>query len=294
MTAAWRPGLLTLLLALTAAGPAAADAKGAPKAAVVKSADGVPIAYEVHGAKTPLALVFVHGWSCDRGYWKDQVEPFARFYRVVAVDMAGHGESGVDRAAWTISAFAGDVVAVVEKLGLKRVILVGHSMGGDVIVEAARRLPGRVAGLVWVDTYKQLATPRPPEQVEAMVAAFREGFAEKARMFVRGMFAANADPALVERVAADVSAAPPAVALGTMEAALSFDREIPRALAELKLPVVAINPDQGPTDVASLEGHGVEVVIMPGVGHFLHMEDPARFNRILRTTVEKLAAAGRK
>ena len=64
---------------------------------------------------------------------------------------------------------------------------------------------------------------------------------------------------------------------------------MPRTLQELKLPVIAINPDNGPTDVGSMERYGVKVVIMPGVGHFLHMEDPARFNRLLRTAVDTLA-----
>jgi hypothetical protein len=61
------------------------------------------------------------------------------------------------------------------------------------------------------------------------------------------MFPPSSDRSLVEWVAADMSAAPPVVALGAMESAMSFDREIPRALQELKLPVVAINPDYRPT-----------------------------------------------
>jgi pimeloyl-ACP methyl ester carboxylesterase len=162
-------------------------------------------------------------------------------------------------------------------------------MGGDAIVEAARRLPGRVAGLIWVDTYTQLGTPRTPEQVQALVAPFRANFVESTRVFVRAMFPPTADRSLVERVAADMSAAPPEVALGAMVSSLSFDREIPPALQELKLPVVALNPDNRPTDKPSLERHGVEVVIMPGVGHFLMMEDPERFNPLLQTAIEKLA-----
>ena len=102
------------------------------------------------------------------------------------------------------------------------------------------------------------------------------------------MFPVNADRTLVEQVAADMSAAPPAVALGSLESAMSFDREIPRALQELKLPVVAINPDNRPSDVASLERYGVEVVFMTGVGHFPMLEDTESFNRILGGVLDKL------
>jgi pimeloyl-ACP methyl ester carboxylesterase len=279
--------VLAAAILFTGGARESAGAQGARnKADVVTSADGIRITFETHGEGTP-ALVFVHGWSCNRSYWEGQLQPFSRQFKVVAVDLAGHGESGLGREAWTMGAFGGDVAAIVKKLGLERVILIGHSMGRDVIVEAACRLPGRVAGLVWIDTYKQLGTPRTPEQLQALLAPFRANFVETTRAFVRGMFPATSDRSLVERVAADMSAAPPGVALGAMESAMNFDREIPRALQELKLPVVAINPDYRPTDIASMERYSVEVVIMSGVGHFLMMEDPERFNALLRRVVDK-------
>ena len=256
-------------------------------ATIVASADDVPVAYEVRGAGAP-ALVFVHGWSCDRSYWEGQLEPFSRDFRVVAVDLAGHGESGLGREGWTIESFGGDVAAVVEELALDQVILIGHSMGGDVIVEAARRLPGRVAGLVWVDTYSDLGTPRTSEQVQEFVGRFGADFTETTRAFVRGMFPAGSDVALVERVAMDMSAAPPTVALGAPESALTYDREVTVAPQELGLPVVAINPDNGQTNVQSLDQHGVKVVLMPNVGHFMMMEDTEAFNALLRQVVDDL------
>ena len=72
---------------------------------VVRSGDGIPLAFEVHGAGAP-ALVFVHGWSCDRSYWRGQLRPLAARYQTVAVDLAGHGGSGMGRRAWTMAAFA--------------------------------------------------------------------------------------------------------------------------------------------------------------------------------------------
>jgi pimeloyl-ACP methyl ester carboxylesterase len=116
------------------------------------SADNVSISYHVEGKGTP-ALVFVHGWCCDKSYWKHQVPYFSKRHTVVTIDLAGHGESGVGRKAWTMEAFGKDVVAVVEELELDRVILIGHSMGGAVIIEAARQMPERVTGLVGADTF---------------------------------------------------------------------------------------------------------------------------------------------
>jgi pimeloyl-ACP methyl ester carboxylesterase len=263
-------------------------AQAPAKANVVASADGIPIAYETHG-EGKTGLVFVHGWSCDRSYWSEQLPAFSKQFKVVAIDLGGHGESGLGRKAWTIAAFGEDVAAVVRKLGLPRVVLIGHSMGGDVIAEAARRLLGRVAGLIWVDVYTQLGSPRDPEAVQKMLGPFRANFVDTTRSFVRGMFGKNANRDLVERIALDMSAAPPDVALGALESAVGFDREMPAALKALRLPVIAINADYRPTDTASLERQGVEVVIMPGVGHFLMMEDPTRFNPLLEAAIRKLS-----
>ena len=257
------------------------------KAAVrdnVLSADGIPIAYEAHGAGMP-ALVFIHGWSCDRSYWDAQVEPFAQTHQVVAIDLGGHGESGLGREKWTIESFGADVVAVVDKLSLARMVLVGHSMGGDVILEAARLHPGRIQGLVWVDVYKKLDHPRALEAIQEMLASLRADFAPTARAFVRGMFPANADPSLVERVVSDMSAAPPDVAVAAAESAWSYRPE--PALKELGLPLVAINPDHPPTDVESMNRYGVEVVFASGVGHFPMMEHPEGFNQLLARVIQQ-------
>jgi len=75
------------------------DAEGARnRADFVTSADGIHIAYEAYGEGTP-ALVFVHGWSCDRSHWAAQLQPFSRQFKVVAVDLAGHGESHLGHKA---------------------------------------------------------------------------------------------------------------------------------------------------------------------------------------------------
>jgi pimeloyl-ACP methyl ester carboxylesterase len=253
---------------------------------VAVSSDGISIRYEVHGSGEP-ALVFVHGWSCDRTYWSGQLDHFAESHRVVAIDLAGHGKSGTGRDDWTMPAFGDDVVAVVEQLALGTIVLIGHSMGGDAIVDAANRLRGQVVGLVWVDVYTSLGHPRSPEEIEAFMVPFREDFAGTARGFFRQMFGPDAAAALVDRVVEDVAAAPPEVALGAMAHAIGNDERIVACLGEVTAPVVAINPDRRRTDVEGLAQHGITTVVMPGVGHFLMMEDPETFNRLLGEVVEK-------
>ena len=276
--------LMFALLAIGAVSPG--HAAGKSGALAVPSADGVPIAYEVHGQGEP-ALVLVHGWSCDRSYWKEQIEYLSPQYRLVLVDLAGHGESGTGRKDYTMSAFGADVAAVVDSLGLQKVVLVGHSMGGDVIVEAAKKLPGRVVGLVWVDDYKSLGPARSAAEVDAFVTKFRKDFRGTTNGFVRGMFAPNADPKLVDRVAKDMASAPPAIALSAMHNSFLNAARVPVDLTGLKLPVVAINSDREPTDHESLGKYGVKAFVLPDSGHFPMLEDPPRFNRSLDSVVKR-------
>jgi pimeloyl-ACP methyl ester carboxylesterase len=255
------------------------------------SPDGIPVTFETHGTGEP-ALVFVHGWSCDRSYWRGQVGDFAHRHRVVVVDLPGHGESGAGREKWTMAAFGADVAAVVDNLGLKDVVLIGHSMGGDVVVETALLLPERVSGLVWVDVYSTLDEDKTPEELEAFVAPFREDFATTTREFVRQrLFAPSSDADLVEWVAADMSAAPPEVAVDAMMHSIANASVVVNHLREMSAPVVAINPDHRPTDVDGLRRHGVETVLMERSAHFLMLEDPVTFNRLLDETVERFITA---
>jgi pimeloyl-ACP methyl ester carboxylesterase len=248
------------------------------------SADGVPVCYEVRGSGAP-ALIFVHGWSCDRRYWDHQLSWFAERYQVVAIDLAGHGESGTGRQTWTIPSFGKDVVAVADQLGLDQMVLIGHSMGGDVIVEAALRLSARVAGLVWVDTYRTLGGTRSPDEHERFMAPFRVDFVAATRRLVTRMFVDSSENALREWVIADMAAAPPEVALSAIEHAITCEPAIVAALRDIAAPVVAINPDYRPNDVEALQRHGVKAVLMSGVGHFPMMEDPDTFNRLLAETI---------
>jgi pimeloyl-ACP methyl ester carboxylesterase len=255
-----------------------------------KSPDGIPIAFDVVGSGDPC-LVFVHGWSCDRSYWVNQVRSFAPRHRVVAIDLAGHGESGTDRESWTMPAFGGDVAAVARQIGAADLVLVGHSMGGDVIVEAALQLAGGIRGLVWIDVYDDLDRDEAVEQdwVDRFVAGLRGDFRAEVDRFVRGMFPPDADPALVDRIAGDMASAPPDIAIDCLRHA---KRNLGPALAglrTLRLPVVSIHPAGSGTDEASMLRSGVRPVALDGVGHFPMLEAPERFSALLAEVIASFA-----
>ena len=260
--------------------------------AFATSPDGTRIAYEAHGEGSP-ALVLVHGWSCHRGYWDAQLRELSATASVVAVDLAGHGESGVTRQAWSIAAFGADVAAVVDDLALQDVILIGHSMGADVSLEASRNLKNRVRGLVWVDQHRQLSRFMSEVQVRERVAPFRADFVNTTKTFVRGMFPASASALLVERICAEMSARPQKIALDALEATWNYGRHVPAVLSELGLPLVSINPRDSAIDIESMRRHGADVVLMADVGHFLMMEKPQEFNTCLARIVQAFARGHR-
>jgi pimeloyl-ACP methyl ester carboxylesterase len=253
----------------------------------VKSADGVSIAYRVEGSGNPT-LVFIHGGSCDKSYWDSQVSYFAQKYRVVAVDLAGHGESGLDRDRWTMAAFGEDVTAVVNHLNLEQIVLIGHSMGGAVILEAAQRIHG-VLGIIGVDQFMDVNSKVDQAYLDQL-AALRSSPDEVVRaaigQFVSGLFIDKSDPTLVEKITLDMSSEP------MLNSAEEFHRyDLGQALEKVTIPVWCISSDYHPFDLEAARQHcpSFEVVFMSGVGHFVMMEDPETFNTLLEGIVRKLA-----
>jgi len=270
--------------------PATASPATAPAPSVdgsVASRDGVAIHYHVEGSGAP-AIVFLHGWACDGSVWDGQVREFAPHYTVVTIDLAGHGRSGRNRAAWTMPAFAWDARAVIEKLRLKRVVLVGHSMSGYVILETARMIPDRIAALVPVDTLQD-AEWKPGANFNKWMQTMQKDFVPSTREFVKGMFPDNADPALVEKMANQMSLMPPAIGMPVLRAIFSYDKTA--ALSRVKRPIRAINSDAMPTrlEVNQKYAPQFEVVYVRGTGHFPMLEKPAKFNRLLSQAIDELA-----
>jgi len=243
----------------------------------------------VRGKGEP-AIVFIHGWCCDRTYWEAQLPYFAQKYKVVTIDLAGHGESGLNRKEWTMGAFGEDVVAVVNKLNLDQVVLVGHSMGGFVILEAARRIPQLVIGLAGIDTLQNFEDKLTQEQIDEMLTPLRSNFVGFSSNFVRSMFTNTSDSALVEKIANDMSSAPPVVGIGALEGYVDFqNNEIIKVLKEVQAPIVCINSDKYPTNAEANQQYApsFKAVIMSGVGHFNMIEDPEEFNRLLEETIQE-------
>ena len=251
---------------------------------ITTAEDGVEIHFEILGTGSP-ALVFIHGWNCDRSYWSAQLPFFAATHQVVAIDLAGHGDSGVSRETWSMANFGADVTAVADALQLEDIILVGHSMGGPVALEAARLLKGRVNMVIGADTLSDVSLRYADEQLAGMLAAMAADFSGTVEGLVRSsFFLPTSEPALIDQIASDMSAAPPAAGIGAFEGfARWFNEDVEQTLADIDVPIRLINSDYRPTN--TLAGQALtasfEATLMSGVGHFVMQEDPAQFNAIM-------------
>ena len=154
----------------------------------VNSADGTPISYGVRG-KGDITLVFIHGWTGNGETWNAQLESFSKKHKVVWLDLAGHGLSNSNRQEYTMSAFGEDVNAVVRDIDVENVILVAHSMGGPVAIEAAKLLGDKVIGIVGVDTfYTAFEYPTSEQQINGFMKPFKDDFKGTSEQLLRSMF----------------------------------------------------------------------------------------------------------
>jgi pimeloyl-ACP methyl ester carboxylesterase len=255
---------------------------------VVPSKDGTPISYEICGAGEPT-LVFVHGWSCDARYWRAQLPHFSKNYRVVMLDLAGHGHSGTTRSQYTMRAFGEDVRAVTQATGSRGVILIGHSMGGSVIAEAARLMPHRVIGLIGIDTLENIEYPMTREEIKKMIAPLESDYRTGSRQFAEEMISPNTDPQLREWILSDISAAPPAVALSAMNEMMSqyVTGEAAKIFDEIRIPVITVNGDLWPINYEANRRHmfSFDAIVLKEADHFLMMNRPKEFNRALERAI---------
>ena len=270
-----------------------AFAAAAAAPGTVRSADGVPIRFEVSGKDGPT-LVLVHGWAFDRHLWDDQVKRLSPRHRVITLDLAGHGESGRQRPKWTMGAFGEDVKAVIESVNVKEVVLIGHSMGGAVVVEAARRIPGRIKGIVLIDTLLDVEQRTPPEAIESMAKQLGADYPTTVtKMTTEYLFAPGTPAPVRERVLRHATAIPADISIAMLRESWTYD-PVP-ALREVKAPIRAVNADKFPTNLEANRRHmpGFEAFIVAGAGHYPMLEDPARFNQVLDQAVGQVLGAKR-
>lgn len=259
----------------------------------IKREDAV-IDYEISGSGD-FTLFFVHGSYIDRSYWRSQVDHFNPDYSVVTIDLPGHGKSQAKRKHWSVQDYAFDVIAVVEQLELKNVILIGHSMGADVNLIVANHDPSLIIGFISIENFKNAATPIPPQHedhVKHILRSLEVDFANTNEQYVRLALITEGTPhEIADRI---VDAYRTACAPMGLELMAEFFKlyELERdLLPKLKFTLYLINVEYLPVDENPLKmyaGHGYNIQHMEGTCHFPMLENPDKLNELLNNAIEQI------
>jgi len=242
-------------------------------------------------------LVFVHGWACHLGFWREQVAALADKARLIFVDLPGHGQSDKPETNYTMDFFAEAVLAVMHAAKVEQAALIGHSMGGAVICRVYHQAPEKVTALVSVDGLLCRLSGTPAEG-RALVGPFATPqYREHAAGFIRSLFPFPGAEALCERVTVEMLKTPQHVMLGGMLAMVSPDQPDWR-LPRVNAPVLVLNA-RSPWWSADYEKYArslssqTDYRVMEGASHFLMLEKPAEFNALLVERLQRFGLIGK-
>lgn len=243
--------------------------------------DGIPVHYTNHGSGAE-AIVLVHGWTCDESFWKDQVPALrGAGYRVITVDLPGHGRSGAAAERWmSMRNFARALVAVMDEAGVRQAIVAGHSMGAPVAREFARMDPARAKALVIVDGSIFRPADASFRQGRGLIYQGEEG-RQKRLLAIRSYFGPQTSPTVRAQIEKVMMAAPEATAVGAINAL--YANETWADESPVRRPTLAIYHQKAQLPESYLRQLFPALTYrkIPGTGHFLMMERPAEFNRVL-------------
>lgn len=257
----------------------------------------VKIAYTDNG-KGDTTLFFVHGWAINKSYFANQIAYFSKRYRVIAIDRPGFGESGKNRTDWSTKAFAGDIETVISRLHLNNVILIGHSMAGDIVLQAAVADKQHIIGIAGVDNFKtvgQQADPKVKEAFKQAINNLQHNFKQVASTyFNQYLFAKSTPDSIKKRILNDVAESDSAIAIANIVQGANFDE-----LAMLKQygkKLYLINSDYIPTDTSGLAKNKIPFMLcyVNDTGHFPMVEKPHDFNLCLEKIIADIKNTPRK
>ena len=242
--------------------------------------NGSKVHYTVEG-DGPVAIIQIHGWTCNATFWRLQTPAFAKEYRVISVDLPGHGQSdapaGVD---YTIEYFAEGVNAVIKHAGVDHAILIGHSMGVPVSMKVLQDNPAVIQGLVAVDgpIWKFRRTGTPPWLKE-----MQRDYRTVAGNFIESMFVNGTPLFLRAEIKRKMLLTAPHVGLSSLLVMGSSDVYLK---GPAKIPVLAVMATRrAKVDDRKRQHQEVFPILQYELwgeaGHFLMMEQPERFNKLV-------------
>jgi len=264
---------------------------------------GIRLFYERQGDGNP-PLVFVHGYACSHDDWQPQVDFFRTRQCVVTCDLRGHSASDRDPAHCDIETYGADISALLSALELQPAILIGHSMGCRVVLQASLDAPQRVAGLILVEGSRGgMGDPQVAERTtRQMIQA--DGYTTMMRRLFNDMFLEGSDPALKAHIVTRALALSEEIGAHLFPRIMGWDaRHLDTALSRVAVPVlilqstyinlervrVPLHPGATTPWLDLIQHHvpTAHMEIVSGVGHFPMLEAPEAVNQSMAAFVAR-------
>lgn len=257
---------------------------------------GSNISYTVCG-EGDTTLLFIHGWCIDKSYWSGQADHFCPGYKVVTVDLPGFGQSGKNRNSWGFDEYASDIEAVIDHLKLKNVILIGHSMSGDIILKADEKYPEKIAGIIGIDNLHEPGGEMSEQQQKEMDGFFTQmqsGFDSVVSQYMKGsLFQPATDTAVVTRVMNSIFNADSVIATHVLRSLSATAQQEKKVMQQLSHKLYLVNSDVSPVKSDSLTKYcrrGFELRTVHATGHYPMIEKPAEFNKAIEETLHSISS----
>ena len=254
---------------------------------VTAKVNNTTIAYNQYG-NGDTTLLFVHGWCINKEYWNDQSKYFSDKYKVVTLDLPGFGRSGKNRSEWTFENYTDDISELIKAEKLKNVILIGHSMSGDILLLMDTKYPESIIGIVGIDNLKRPGVKLSEEewkQVESFFAMMDSSFSGTVEAYTKeNLFRPSADTSIVNRVINDFKMNDSVIAMKVLRSLIDVSQKEKDMMQQLKHTLYLVNSDSDTTHIDSLKKYcnaSAEVVYVHGTGHYPMIEKPTEFNDAL-------------
>ena len=269
----------------------------APQEHFAKLHNGLRVRYLVEG-KGSTAMVLIHGWTCSAAFWRQQSTDFARLYRVISIDLPGHGKSdkpvGIQ---YSVPLFAQAIDAVMRDAHVTRAMISGHSMGVPVAMQAILDHPERfigfvaVDGAVWKRPTDPALAPAAPRRGPTFAQRLRADYVWTATANIDSMFVPATPPELRDEIRERMLTTPAHVAASASENLFQSDvwTRMPSVIPTL----VIVGGKQKDDDRRALYQEyfpNLRFELWEEAGHFLMMEQPARFNQLVMEFAFKVAS----
>ncbi|MGH1339233.1 MAG: alpha/beta fold hydrolase [Aureispira sp.] len=253
--------------------------------------DGETLSY-LDNKQGKISLLFLHGAFINKDYWLAQLTHFAPHYRVLAVDLAGHGQSSTHRKTYSIQEYGKDIHKFLQQLDLKQVILIGHSIGAAVMLEVTVIAGSTIKGLIGIDYFKQLGVELPKETIQQLMDQLNNDFANTCAHYAeQALLSFKTAPVLKKRILAAFTNMNPLVGIPLNGSSfVNSPREL-HLLRQLSLDLQLINVDYAPTEETLLQhylGPRYHLQQLQGTCHYPMLEEPELLSLAIEKSLQQI------